>query len=78
MDRLRVFQKGPRLSGYVLLAILLPLIVGCQAAHATPERIAINDGWRFMKYDPDEAVDELIYDARPEVRRKRQIILDES
>jgi len=30
-----------------------------------------------MKYGPDEKVDELIYDVRPEVRRRREIILGE-
>lgn len=30
-----------------------------------------------MKYDPEEKVDELIYDVRPEVRRRREIILGE-
>jgi beta-galactosidase len=31
------------------------------------ERISINEGWRFRKYDSREAADALIYDARPEV-----------
>ena len=39
------------------------------------ERLSINDDWRFMKYGPNDEADQLIYDVRPEVRRKRQIIL---
>lgn len=31
------------------------------------ERISINEGWRFMKYESAEAADGLIYDVRPEV-----------
>jgi beta-galactosidase len=54
---------------------MLQLVVGCQATNVTRERISINHGWRFMKYAPDEKVDELIYDVRPEVRRRRQIIM---
>ncbi|EDY82276.1 Glycosyl hydrolases family 2, immunoglobulin-like beta-sandwich domain [Verrucomicrobiia bacterium DG1235] len=30
------------------------------------ERVSINDGWRFMKYESAEQADDLIYDVRPE------------
>ena len=62
---------------YVLLATVMHLVITCHSANASRERISINDGWRFMKYDPEEKVDELIYDLRPEVRRRREIILGE-
>jgi beta-galactosidase len=32
------------------------------------QRIAINDNWRFYKYDSMAKADELIYDVRPEVK----------
>lgn len=32
------------------------------------ERISINEGWSFMKYDSIAAADDLIYDIRPEVK----------
>ena len=31
------------------------------------ERISINDGWKFMKYDSNAEADDLIYDIRPEI-----------
>ena len=31
------------------------------------ERIAINQGWRFFKYDSAALADKLIYDVRPEI-----------
>lgn len=33
----------------------------------TRERISINDGWRFFKYDSMELADSLFYDVRPHV-----------
>ncbi len=35
------------------------------------ERILINDGWRFMKYASPKEADDLIYDARPEVKNEK-------
>ena len=32
------------------------------------QRISINDGWRFYKYDSTARADNLIYDVRPEVK----------
>ncbi len=32
------------------------------------QRILINDGWKFYKYDSDKETDQLIYDVRPEVK----------
>jgi beta-galactosidase len=32
------------------------------------ERISINDGWKFFKYDAMTNADSLVYDARPEVK----------
>ena len=77
MDRFIAFRQVFRLSGYVMLAIMMQRAVGGQAAEAPRERISINHGWRFMKYGPDEKADELIYDVRPQVRRRREIILGE-
>ena len=77
MDPFIAFRQVFRLSGYLMLATMMQLAVGCRSADAPRERISINDGWRFMKYGPDDKVDELIYDVRPEVRRRREIILGE-
>jgi beta-galactosidase len=35
------------------------------------QRISINDGWRFFKYDSKSEVDELIYDVRPVVNENQ-------
>jgi beta-galactosidase len=32
------------------------------------ERISINEGWKFMKYEPSEVADNLFYDVRPEIK----------
>ncbi|MDI6403010.1 hypothetical protein QLX67_13470, partial [Balneolaceae bacterium ANBcel3] len=51
--------------------ILLLITAGCQpnqdrtTTEMPRERISINDGWRFMKYDSPEDADHLIYDVRP-------------
>lgn len=78
IKQFRVFPQIFRLSGYALLAVMMQLVIGCQQAADSPrERISINDGWRFMKYDSGEQIDELIYDVRPDVKRRREIILGE-
>jgi len=35
---------------------------------AQQQRILINDGWKFYKYDSGKETDQLIYDVRPEVK----------
>jgi len=37
-------------------------------AQVVRERILINEGWKFYRYDPGAKTDSLIYDVRPEVR----------
>ena len=33
----------------------------------TRQRISINDGWHFFKYDAQTKADDLIYDVRPDI-----------
>jgi beta-galactosidase len=40
---------------------------------APRERVSLNANWRFMKYASAQEADELIYDARPEVRGSRGV-----
>ncbi|MDG5766206.1 beta-galactosidase GalB [Balneolales bacterium ANBcel1] len=63
----------PSMSAVSLLSCLL-LLTFCSGAGeraATDaeqnirERISINDGWRFMKYESADQADDLIYDVRP-------------
>jgi len=66
------------LNKYCSLILYLSAIVaihGCQSNSnldndtdvSSRERIALNSDWRFFKYSASEAVDNLIYDVRPEV-----------
>ncbi|KAA9132731.1 glycoside hydrolase family 2 protein [Marinihelvus fidelis] len=62
----------PRLP--VLLAAVFCLLLAPLASPASAStddsprlRVSLNDGWRFMKYGPDETPDGLVYDVRPEV-----------
>lgn len=59
------------------LLFFLLLMAGCISSNQKDEqvrqRISINDGWRFFKYDSFEAADKLIYDVRPTIYE----ILDE-
>lgn len=38
------------------------------------ERISINEGWRFMKYEAE--ADQLIYDIRPEVSGLKESVVE--
>jgi beta-galactosidase len=44
------------------------------AAESLRERISINEDWRFHKYDAEEKADGLIYDVRPEVKDKDDVV----
>jgi len=58
----------------IFLNVFLLPYSNCQV-NATRERIAINDGWKFMKYT--STPDKLIYDMRPEVAdRNDNIVAD--
>ena len=52
-------------------------VVPAESIDSPRQRISINSGWRFMKYETAEEADHLIYDVRPEVKKRRQIILGE-
>src|SRR5688572_12825742 len=39
--------------------------------HSFRQRVSINDGWRFYRYDSLSTIDDLIYDVRPEVNDRR-------
>jgi beta-galactosidase len=71
---MRIVLSSRRLSAYMRsIFILISYII--LMSHKTPtetrenlrERISINEGWSFMKYDSEEEADQLIYDIRPEV-----------
>lgn len=61
-----------------LLLSLLPLIFLFYHLNAQPprQRISINGGWRFMRYDGES--DKLIYDVRPEISDRSDNIIADS
>ncbi len=62
-------QYAYMLSVFMLISYIL--LMSCKSPTETGqnyrERISINEGWRFMKYDSEEKTDQLIYDVRPEI-----------
>jgi beta-galactosidase len=54
-----------------ILALFVYLLTAetsfAQSVKSGRERISINQGWRFFKYESAEKADKLIYDVRPEV-----------
>lgn len=64
-------------AALMALCMLLPGLAAAQRlvpdreheALAPRERIALDEGWRFRRGDPDAASARLIYDRRPEVRQ---------
>lgn len=42
-------------------------VIAQTKSNGVRERILINKGWRFYKYEPSQKTDELIYDVRPDV-----------
>lgn len=62
----------------LVIAIFLTLAsISFSAQESARERINVNADWRFYKYASAEEADGLNYDMRPEVKKKRDIILGE-
>ena len=61
-------------SGISLL-LLAVLMSHCtvKEGSAPRERISINEGWRFFKYDSVENADKLVYDVRPDIIEHRPL-----
>ena len=86
-------MKRPNGFDFVLSAILLSLCLTVILGYSRQsdnnddisllypdserQRININTNWRFYKYASAEEQDGLIYDVRPEVKGKREIVLGE-
>lgn len=62
---------------FVAVSLAAMLFQTPDLAAGERERISMNDDWRFRKYGRDETTDELIYDERPVVKKRRQIVLGE-
>ncbi len=50
--------------------LLLPLMISCAKEQNSREKISINSGWKFMKYESEKVADTLSYDVRPEIKGK--------
>lgn len=55
--------------GLSLLGLSLSLTLTLPLAAQAADRIAINDGWRFQRGDPQGYSDRLQYDVRPEIKQ---------
>ncbi len=61
---------------FVTLAGVLFLFTCCNQPHSANslrERISINEGWTFYKYESESEIDSLIYDVRPEIDHPNEI-----
>lgn len=56
-------------AALALAVVSALLMTGCtqHREESVRQRISINDGWKFMKYESAEDADNLIYDVRPEI-----------
>lgn len=52
---------------------LLACSSGKESAETVRERISINEGWKFYKYESADQADKLIYDVRPEIAHPNEI-----
>lgn len=59
------------MSRLVLIVLCVVAVLSATAADVPRERISINDGWRFIKSDPNGDSTGLIYDVRPVVKDKK-------
>lgn len=53
------------------MKLLVPIALALVMTAVARERISINDGWRFFKYESPDKTDDLIYDVRPAVTDER-------
>ena len=59
------------ISGLVLMAGCKPTLQDESSAKEARQRVLINSGWKFFKYESAEEADTLVYDIRPEVEEAR-------
>lgn len=76
---MRKFTLTKLKTFFVMLCFTLSVNTPLQAKNSTNfnsninrQRISINDGWRFYKYDSPTKADNLIYDVRPDVTDKKE------
>jgi len=71
------FSPDYRIQKIILLILLLNVFNPCRICaqsaksvvdNTQRQRILINDGWKFYRYDTDKEADNLIYDVRPDAK----------
>lgn len=65
-----IFRYAKSLKGYIILITSILVLMQCASKKnntLSRERISINQGWKFYKYDSIQQADKLIYDERPEI-----------
>ncbi|MFW5656246.1 MAG: beta-galactosidase GalB [Bacteroidota bacterium] len=65
-----ILQHFGRKPGFVLILVTAVIFSQCntpQSGEKPREKISINEGWQFFKYESRAEADNLIYDQRPEV-----------
>lgn len=68
------FSSSRLLKACLFASILHPAKEsGVFAQNIPRQRILINDGWKFYRYEPGAKVDSLIYDARPDVNANTEV-----
>lgn len=55
----------------LLIIFFICVSISYSQTNQVRERILINEGWRFFKYDFNATTDSLIYDVRPEIKDYR-------
>lgn len=60
----------------LMIIFLQPYLLKAQTAIQSRERISINDGWRFMRYESEP--DKLMYDERPVVTDRNDNVVADS
>ncbi len=63
-----ILFKSCALLSLLINTAVLPNPLTPETSGNPRQRISINDDWRFCKYAETEVADDLIYDARPEVK----------
>lgn len=67
-----------RSGDFIRFGLAVSLLMVCIACHSTEEepelrqKISLNEGWRFFKYDSLSQADSLRYDIRPEIADQQE------
>ena len=74
---IKTWLRYPSLFGLIIFACTVMFSCGVQQDDmpSPRERILLNEGWRFFKYENADEADKLIYDIRPEVIENNEYLV---